>query len=206
MVGDSITDCGRARPVGEGNGETLGRSYVSLVDALLGAVYPERGIRVVNQGVSGNTIRDLKARWKTDVLDLKPDWVTIMIGINDVWRHYDNPTRPEMHVGPDEFEATLQGLAAISKPAVKEVVLLSPFFLEPNPAETMRAHVDRYSALVKKVADKNGLLFVDVQKAFVPLLKANHPAAYAGDRVHPNMAGHMVIAKAFLDSVGFDWK
>ena len=62
-----------------------------MVDALLGAVYPERMIRVINMGVSGNTTRDLKARWQTDVLDLKPDWLSIMIGANDVWRQYDSP-------------------------------------------------------------------------------------------------------------------
>ena len=89
MIGDSITDVGRARPIGEGRADdALGRGYVMMVDALLGAVYPERLIRVINMGVSGNTTRDLKARWQTDVLDLKPDWLSIMIGANDVWRQY----------------------------------------------------------------------------------------------------------------------
>ena len=83
---------GRARPIGEGRADdALGRGYVMMVDALLGAVYPERMIRVINMGVSGNTTRDLKARWQRDVLDLKPDWLSIMIGANDVWRQYDSP-------------------------------------------------------------------------------------------------------------------
>src|SRR3954452_17883523 len=88
MIGDSITDCERARPVGEGLFAALGKGYVSLVDALLGATYPEREIRVVNMGSSGNTVRDLKSRWRTDVLDLRPDWLSMMIGINDVWRQF----------------------------------------------------------------------------------------------------------------------
>src|SRR5215211_5094424 len=91
MIGDSITDCERARPVGEGLFDALGRGYVSYMDAFLGAVYPERGIRIVNMGISGNTVRDLKGRWETDVLALKPDWVSLMIGINDVWRQFDSP-------------------------------------------------------------------------------------------------------------------
>jgi hypothetical protein len=92
MIGDSITDVGRAKPIGEGRADdALGRGYVMMVDALLGAVYPERMIRVINMGVSGNTTRDLKARWQSDVLDLKPDWLSIMIGANDVWRQYDSP-------------------------------------------------------------------------------------------------------------------
>jgi lysophospholipase L1-like esterase len=91
MIGDSITDAERARPVGEGLFSAQGRGYVSMVDALLGAVYPRHAIRVVNMGVSGNTVRDLKARWQTDVLDLKPDWLSILIGDNDVWRQFDTP-------------------------------------------------------------------------------------------------------------------
>src|SRR6187549_1184127 len=107
MIGDSITDVGRARPIGEGRADdALGRGYVMMVDALLGAVYPERMIRVINMGVSGNTTRDLKTRWQTDVLDLKPDRLSIMIGANDVWRQFDTPL-PEYAVPPGEFEDTL---------------------------------------------------------------------------------------------------
>ena len=98
MVGDSITDAGRARPVGEGRGEAIGKGYVMMVEALLGAVYPEQWIRIVNQGISGNTVRDLKARWQADVLDLAPDWVSVMIGANDVWRQFDSPRQTEKHV------------------------------------------------------------------------------------------------------------
>src|SRR6056300_842528 len=87
MIGDSITDCGRGRPVGQKG--TLGNGYAKEVWALLHAVYPERKIRVLNTGVSGQRVPDLAARWQEDVLDLKPDWVSIMIGINDVWRHFD---------------------------------------------------------------------------------------------------------------------
>src|SRR5438046_2824066 len=89
MIGDSITDCGRNRPVGEGYSGALGNGYVSLVDALLGSVYFHHGIRVVNMGSSGETVRDLRRRWQSDVVDLKPNWVSIMIGINDVWRQFD---------------------------------------------------------------------------------------------------------------------
>src|SRR5688572_14408365 len=101
MIGDSITDCERARPVGEGP-SNLGRGYVSYVDALLGAAYPGRGIRNVNMGISGNTVRDLKVRWESDVVALKPDWVSVMIGVNDVWRQFDSPLETEIHVGPEE--------------------------------------------------------------------------------------------------------
>src|SRR5579884_4100370 len=97
LIGDSITDCGRS-PAGEGANEGIGRGYVAQIEALLHSVYPELSIRVINKGTSGNTVRDLKARWETDVLDLKPDWLSIMIGINDVWRQFDRPLIVESHV------------------------------------------------------------------------------------------------------------
>ncbi|MGO4272601.1 GDSL-type esterase/lipase family protein, partial [Paenibacillus sp. TAF58] len=80
MIGDSITDAGRERPIGEGSFAGIGNGYVALVEALLHSFYPELGIRVVNMGISGNTVLDLKARWETDVLELKPDWLSIMVG------------------------------------------------------------------------------------------------------------------------------
>ena len=84
MVGDSITDCGRLpRAVGE---DSLGSGYVRLVYGLLTATYPQLNIQVFNSGIGGDTVRDLKRRWQRDVLDLEPDWLSIMIGINDVWQ------------------------------------------------------------------------------------------------------------------------
>ena len=79
MIGDSITDANRVKPIGEGLFDAYGKGYVCQVEALLTTAYPTRRIRVVNQGLSGNTVRDLKNRWQQDVLDLKPDWVSIRL-------------------------------------------------------------------------------------------------------------------------------
>src|SRR5690348_17326515 len=152
MIGDSITDVERARPIGEGRDPALGRGYPALVDALLGAVYPDQWIRVVNMGISGNTTRDLKARWQTDVLDLKPDWLSIMIGANDVWRQFDSPRQTEKHVLIDEYERNLGELVSSTKPLVKGLILMTPYYIEPNRQDPMRATMDRYGAVVKKVA------------------------------------------------------
>lgn len=73
MIGDSVTDCERARPVGEGLFGAIGKGYVSIVQGNLIARYPEKRIRVINMGSSGNTVRDLKGRWETDVIQQKPD-------------------------------------------------------------------------------------------------------------------------------------
>lgn len=205
MIGDSITDAGRTRPVGEGLFDPLGRGYVCFVNALLGTVYPGHGVRVVNMGCSGNTVRDLKARWQTDVFDLKPDWVSIMIGINDVWRQYDLPLQPENHVLIDEYERTLRELIEITQPRVKGLVLASPYYIEPNRGDPMRATMDRYGAVVKRLATQYKTVFVDTQAAMDQALETQYPGTLAWDRVHPNQVGHMIIAKAFVDALGFKW-
>ncbi len=155
------------------------------MDALLGAASPDLGIRVVNMGTSGNTVRDLKARWQTDVLSQKPDWLSVMIGANDVWRQFDSPRQTEQHVLPDEYEQTLDELVALTRPAVPHIVLLTPFYIEPNPADAMRARMDEYGAVVKKVAGKHGTLLVDTQAAFDEVLTAYYPATLAWDRSTP---------------------
>lgn len=205
MIGDSITDCGRAQPVGEGMNDALGRGYVAQIDALLGSAYPSHQIRIVNMGTSGNTVRDLQARWQRDVLDPRPDWLSVMIGINDVWRQFDSPLQPEIHVGPDEYAATLEELLARTLPIVPNIVLMSPFYIEPNTSDAMRAQMDGYGKIVGKLADKHHTLFVDTQAAFDAVLKTVYPATLAWDRVHPGQTGHMVLARAFLKSVGFEW-
>jgi len=88
FVGDSITDCGRDY---QANGLDLGTGYVAQVQALLSAHHPDAQMCILNTGISGNRVTDLELRWDTDVLAHQPDWVVLMIGINDVWRHFDNP-------------------------------------------------------------------------------------------------------------------
>jgi len=206
FIGDSITDCERKRPEGEGLFGALGKGYVSLVDALLQAVYPELGIRVVNKGIGGNTVRDLDGRWQDDVLDQQPDWLAIMIGINDVWRQFDTPFIKEWHVYAAEYETTLRKLVSETKPTVKGLVLMTPFYLESNEQDKMRYMMDQYGAIVKKIAEEFDVIFVDTQAAFNVVLEELYSATLAWDRVHPTAAGHMVLARAFLDTIGFEWK
>ncbi|RIW37354.1 GDSL family lipase [Bacillus salacetis] len=205
FIGDSVTDCERAKPEGEGIAGALGNGYVSLVDGLLQAVYPDLGIMVVNKGINGHTVRDLKGRWQEDVVEQKPDWLSILIGINDVWRQYDTPFIQDGHVYIGEYEDTLRSLVKEAKPVVKEVVLISPFYLEPNEEDSMRRTMDEYGRTVRKIAKETGCLFIDSQAAFNRILKEIYPAAIAWDRVHPSTAGHLILARAFLAEMGFDW-
>lgn len=206
FIGDSITDCGRSKPgPSEGLFDPLGKGYVSMVDALLGAVYPQHGIRVVNVGNSGNTVRDLKGRWQTDVIDQKPDFLSVMIGINDVWRQFDLPRMTEHHVGPEEYRATLDELLGQTRAKVKGLFLMTPYHIESNRADAMRLRMDEYGAIVRSLAAKHGAVFVDTQTAMDAALKHLHSAALAWDRIHPTQTGHMILARALLNAVGFDW-
>lgn len=202
LIGDSITDCERARPVGEGLFGAVGKSYVQLLEGFFHAIHPAHAIRVVNMGISGNTVLDLKARWQTDVLDLKPDWLSIMIGVNDVWRQFDLPRQKEIHVLPQVYEKTLQELVHKTRPKLKGLIMLAPFYIEPNRSDAMRARMDEYGAIVRKIAAKNRAIFVDTQAAFDDVLQHMHANAIAWDRVHPNIIGHAVIARAFMNAIG----
>jgi len=202
LIGDSITDCGRARPDGEGLFDPYGNGYVNMVKAFLDAGYPDLAIRVVNRGSGGNTVRELEARWQEDVLDLDPDWLSIMIGINDVWRQFDCPKMPEFHVGVEEYDTTLEELITMTLPRLKGLILVTPYFIEPNREDPMRARMDRYGAVVKTLARKYDAILVDTQAGFDRMLKHMHPMAIAWDRVHPNSSGHGQIAKCFLEAIG----
>jgi lysophospholipase L1-like esterase len=204
FIGDSITDCDRERPIAEGNG--LGRGYVSLVNALLSSAYPQDRIRVFNVGTSGNTVRDLDGRWQTDVLDLSPDWLSIMIGINDVWRQFDAPLQMETHVSLDEYQSTLDRLIHETRPRLKGLILMTPYFIDLDKTDPMRAMMDEYGQVVRQLAEKYQAVFVDTQSAFDTFLNSGHPMSLAWDRVHPSLTGHMLIARAFLDAIGFAWK
>ncbi|KAB8130985.1 SGNH/GDSL hydrolase family protein [Gracilibacillus oryzae] len=206
FIGDSVTDCDRAKPHGEGLFQALGNGYVSIVDAFLQSSYPELGIRVVNKGTSGNTVRDLTDRWEEDVIEQKPDWLSVMIGINDVWRQYDSPMQIEQHVYIEEYKDKLTELVVRSRKNTENIVLMTPFFIEPNNQDAMRNTMDQYGEVVKAIANEHDCIFVNTQEAFNKVLEDLYPASIAWDRVHPNQTGHAVLAKAFLRAIEFDWQ
>ena len=108
FAGDSVTDMGSAQPVGEVLFDNTGRSYVRVIENMLSVYYPDVRVRVTNSGISGNTSRDLLQRFDRDVVELNPNWVSICIGINDVWRQFDCPAMPETQVMPEEYETKLK--------------------------------------------------------------------------------------------------
>lgn len=204
FTGDSVTDAGRGRPVGEGLWEGVGTGYVRTVDNLIHAFYPTLKLRIANTGVSGDTVRELKNRWQADVTELKPDWLSVCIGINDVWRQFDSPYMPHTHVYIDEYRETLDSLIAGTKDKVKGIILMTPYFMEPNKEDAMRAAMDKYGAAVKEIAEKYGTYFVDLQAVFDDYLQYHHSTFLNWDRVHPTGISSMLIARAFLKAIGLE--
>jgi lysophospholipase L1-like esterase len=191
--------------ISEGSPDALGSGYVGLINSLINATSPQHRLRIINMGTGGNTVRDLKARWQSDVLALKPDWLSVMIGINDVWRQFDNPLQTEKHVGLNEFEQTLDELMRSTLPHLSGLILMTPYFVEPNRADPMRKMMDLYGDSVRGLAKRYPAILVDTQMAWDEVLPEIHSVALAPDRIHPNITGHMILARAFLTAVGYAW-
>ena len=198
MIGDSITDAGRrdAEP-------PYGTGYMTLVRSFVTALHPELDLTWVNKGIGGDTVRNLADRWVGDVLDEQPDVLTVMIGINDVWRRFGD--RPLEAVPADEYQSTLVTLLRSVRDTRETALYVgSPYMIEANTSDPMRAAMGIYGALAKEVAEEVGAEFIDVQAAFDRVLAHSESCDWAGDRIHPNQPGHAVIALEFLRAFGID--
>lgn len=206
FAGDSITDMGRNQPYGEGLFDRTGRGYVRIIENMLSTWYPETYLRITNVGTDGNTSRDLLNRFQTDVIDLNPNWVSICIGVNDVWRQFDSPAMLDEQVMPDEYEKNVEAMILSIKDRVKGIILMTPYYMEPNANDWMRHRMDEYGAVCKKLAEKYNCRFVDLQAVFNDYFQFRHSTYIAWDRVHPNQIGATIIAKAFLSVCEFDYQ
>jgi lysophospholipase L1-like esterase len=193
--GDSITDAGRSRD----NDSLLGGGYANQVAAWFGMLYPELRVRFLNRGISGNRVRDLQTRWQADCLDLKPDWVSIMIGINDTWRRYDrnDPTSAA------DYTAGCQDILTRTRDTLgARVILLEPFVLPcPDDRKAWREDLDPKIAAVRELAREFGALYVPLDGLLAAACARREPAFWAADGVHPSQPGHAFIARAWLAAV-----
>ncbi len=204
FTGDSVTDAGRGRPIGEGLHAGVGSGYVRQIENLLNVLYPERRFFITNTGCSGDTSRELKARWQNDVMNLKPDWVSVMIGVNDVWRQFDSPGITTCHVYPDEYRSNLCEMLERTLPMVKGVILMSPFYMEPQREDRMRQRIDEYIKICEEVAKKYTCHYINMQQPFDDYLVYRHSSYIAWDRVHPGNIGSLIIAREFLKAIGVE--
>ena len=204
FAGDSVTDCGRKRPYGEGLWEGLGNGYVRMVDSNLAIDYPDRFLHITNVGESGAASKDMLANWEKNVEACKPDWVFVMIGANDVWRQFDEPALDNSLLMPECYRANLEAVCERTLPKVKGMFFISPFYMESNDNDPMKKRMVEYAGICREVAEKYGVKYIDVQEDFDNHLKYRYPAYISWDRVHPNWVGGIIIAKEILKAVGAD--
>jgi lysophospholipase L1-like esterase len=204
FIGDSVPECGRSYPDGEGqvNQNPLGNGFPAFVNAMMTALHPELHMRIINKGIGGNQSRHLVERWQQDVLDYNPDYVCIMIGTNDIWRQFDFPRMKHMHVYIDEYEKNVEKLIVDTKDKVKGIIIMTPVFIDYKSDDPMRKAFEAYSAVLKKLAEKHGCMFLDEQKVIDRLCEYDHPYTIAYDRIHPCHTGHMAMALDFMKATG----
>ncbi len=198
--GDSITDCGRDR----NDTNSLANGYPRLVAADIGFDNPNE-YTFYNRGIGGNRIVDLYARMKIDLINLKPDYMSILIGVNDAWAEVKRGNG----VATDKFERIYSMLIEEVKDALPEIkiMILEPFIVKgastistdefPNRWETLSADVYEKAATARRVADKFGLKFVALQDKFSALDK-KHEGIWTADGVHPTVFGHELITREWL--------
>jgi lysophospholipase L1-like esterase len=193
FIGDSITDCGRDRD----DPDSLGTGYVARIAEWHALESPGAPARFINRGNSGNRAADLRRRWTTDCLELEPDVVSIMIGINDTWRRYDrgDPTSAE------EFATDYREILTRTAEIGARLVLVEPFLL-PVRAEQWewRADLDPKIAVVRRLAVEFRALFVATDGPMAQAGAASEPTDWVRDGVHPTAAGHALLARAWLNA------
>jgi acyl-CoA thioesterase-1 len=193
--GDSITDADRSRT----DLTDLGHGYPRIISAWYSALFPQKRIRFVNRGISGNRAVDLKSRWDVDCLDLRPAWVSILIGINDTWRRYDSndPTTVE------EFQENYRDILEATRRIGAKIIILEPFLLPvPDDRRTWRIDLDPKIQAARELARQYAALYVPLDGLFAAASLHREAAYWLPDGVHPSPEGHALIAQAWLRAVG----
>lgn len=199
--GDSITDCGRGRDDAAPNhAGALGNGYPLLIAAALLDERPDHGLSFFNRGVSGNRVPDLDARWQADALDLRPDVLSILIGVNDLWHKLMGNSHGTVADYESGYDALLMRTRA-ALPAV-QLVVLEPFVLRTGAVtDAWFPEFDERRAAAARVAHRAGARFVRLQQMFDHVSRRTPPAYWAADGVHPTPAGHAAIARAWKSAV-----
>jgi lysophospholipase L1-like esterase len=193
--GDSITDAGRGAPPG------LGSGYVAMVRGLLRALRPELRVTITNRGVGGDRTAELLARWQRDCLDLKPDVLSIKIGVNDVWR-LKGEWNGQRHIPLPEFRANYVRLLEQARSAgIQRLVLISPTTIDHENRSPCNDLLGEYAAATQALADQYGATYVPARDALLAARAAHPEVAWTTDGCHPTAAGHAVIAAAWVRAV-----
>jgi lysophospholipase L1-like esterase len=200
--GDSITDGNRTR--NQDWNHVMGHGYQCLIASRLWFDYPERDFMFYNRGISGNRVTDLEARWQKDTLDLKPDVVSILIGVNDTMAVVNNQNPDSI----ERFEESYRNILESTKKEFPEVifVICEPFILPlgwvSKNTEVWQTEIKKRQSVAKKLADEFNAIFIEFQKPFEDACKKAPAEYWIWDGVHPMPAGHELMARIWIKKVG----
>lgn len=194
--GDSITDAGRGNPPG------LGSGYVAILTGLLRNLRPDLKLEIINRGISGDRTAELLARWKPDCLDLKPDVLSIKIGVNDVWRLL-RESNGQKHIPLPEFRANCISLLDQACAAgVRQLILISPTTITQENVSPLNDLLGQYDEAVRELALKYNAVHVPARDALLAARAEQPQVAWTTDGCHPTTAGHALIASTWLKATG----
>lgn len=193
FFGDSITDCDRDRS----DENSLGNGYVKVLADKLRPIYPDMDISLINKGVSGNEVCDLLARVQSDVIDLKPDAVVMMIGINNTIHQF----KYGKELNFNQFEADLIKLITMLKEAGIVVIFLEPFLLPAPDKKRMRNVFNKELEIIRRVCLERCDEFVAYDEMFNGLCESNSYTLYSEDGVHPTFKGSNLIANTAIKAI-----
>jgi acyl-CoA thioesterase I len=202
--GDSITDCGRPR---EDEDWHLGLGYAAFIGARLGQLYPKLNLRFLNRGISGDTVPLLQARWQAECLDVKADWVSILIGVNDACSAAQTVAEGNQ---PVDYEAGYRDILTQTRDSGAKLIIIEPFLLDTQheyddvaATEAIRAQIDPIIASARKLAAEFEAVYVPMDGIYADACKDGVAAGYwAPDAIHPSQPGHSLMAEAWLAAVG----
>lgn len=198
--GDSITDAGRNKE----KPENLGTGYPRFVAGTLDFEQPGK-YEFINRGISGNRIVDVYARIKRDIINLQPDVMSLLIGVNDVWHEFSR----QNGVDAEKFEMIYELMIQEIKKALPDVkIMLLGAYLENGTAlidhdydyALFRSEVEKRAEIARRIAEKYGFPFVDLQKKFDEALERGPMEAVTQDGVHPTSGGVELIKRAWLEA------
>lgn len=200
--GDSITDAGRKRDVADANSATaMGEGYAWFTTAQMLVDSSSANLKFFNRGVSGNKVYQLAERWQADCLDLKPDVLSILIGVNDYWHTKSFGYKATL----ETYEHDLHALLKRTKDALPNIkfVVCEPFLLEcGNVKPDWPGEFASYRKAAGRLAEEMQAVFVPFQAMFDAAVKIAPPATWAGDGVHPSASGAALMAHWWLKTVG----
>lgn len=198
--GDSITDAGRDKAAYYANQASgLGTGYVHMASASILEKYPERQLRIYNRGISGHKVFQLANRWDDDTLNLKPDILSILIGVNDFWHSLNGGYNGTVEI----YENDLRTLLKRTKEALPSVRLIigEPFVVKGGTAvgdAKWNSAFPSYQQACKKVAAEFNASFIPYQSIFDTVLNKGGAAYWCPDGVHPSLAGARLMANAWI--------